>query len=228
MSQSYSNEMIKCAVEGMEELRKVEVVKMNSPNTVKYRGLVTRRDRERLHGHPSLAIWFTGLSGSGKSTIAHVVEKHLHDKGMSTYVFDGDNVRHGLCSDLGFSPEDRAENLRRIGEMLKLFLDAGVICLAAFISPMRSDRERVRKIVGPENFIEVYVSCPLEVCEQRDVKGLYAKARRGEITHYTGISAPYEPPENPDLVLETDRCTIDECVQKVLLLLRKRGVPCIP
>lgn len=200
------------------------MTKMNSPNTVQHRSLVTRRDRERLHGHPSLAVWFTGLSGSGKSTIAHKVEKHLHDKGVSTYVFDGDNVRHGLCGDLGFSLEDRAENLRRIAEVIKLFLDAGIICLAAFISPMRSDRERVRQIVGPENFVEVYVSCPVEICEQRDVKGLYARARRGEIPYYTGISAPYEAPENPDLVLETDRCGIDECVEQVLAFLKNKGV----
>lgn len=192
---------------------------MHSPYTVCHTCLITRQNRERLHGHKSLVVWFTGLSGSGKSTIAHLVEKRLHDQGVSTYVFDGDNVRHGLCGDLSFSPEARAENIRRIGEMVKLFLDAGILCLTAFISPMRADRERVRRIVGPENFVEVFVNCPLEVCEQRDVKGLYKLAREGKIKNYTGVSAPYEAPEKPDLVLETDKCGLDECVEKVMAII---------
>lgn len=190
---------------------------MHSPNTICHKCLVTREDREKLNRHKSLVLWFTGLSGSGKSTIAHLVEKRLHDQGLRTYVFDGDNVRHGLCGDLSFSPEGRAENIRRIGEMTRLFLDAGILCLTAFISPMRADRERVRHIVGPECFVEIYVKCPLEVCEQRDVKGLYKLARQGKIKNYTGVSAPYEPPEQPDLVLKTDQCTIDECVNQVLI-----------
>ncbi|SMP81644.1 adenylylsulfate kinase [Desulfonatronum zhilinae] len=196
---------------------------MHTPNTVCPKCLVSREDRERLHGHKSCLVWFTGLSGSGKSTIAHLVEKRLHDQGRSTYVFDGDNVRHGLCGDLSFSPEGRAENIRRIGEMVKLFLDAGILCLAAFISPMRADRERVRQIVGPENFIEIYVRCPLEVCEGRDVKGLYKLARQGKIKNYTGVSAPYEAPDKPDLVLKTYQCSIEECVDQVLSILLTRN-----
>lgn len=191
---------------------------MHSPNTVGHKSLVSRVDRERLNGHRSLVFWFTGLSGSGKSTIAHLVERRLHEAGRRTYVFDGDNVRYGLCGDLGFSAGDRAENLRRIAEMVKLFLDAGVICLAAFISPLRADRELVRQLVGAENFREIYVDCPLKVCESRDVKGLYAKARAGLINEYTGISAPYEPPYKPDLVLETNDHSLEQCVARVLRL----------
>jgi adenylylsulfate kinase len=144
------------------------------------------------------------------------VEERLHNLGMRTYVFDGDNVRHGLCGDLSFSPEGRAENLRRIGEMTRLFLDAGIVCLTAFISPLREDREKVRDIVGRDDFIEIYVKCPLEVCEQRDVKGLYKLARAGKIKNYTGISAPYEEPENADLVVESHQCAIDECVETIV------------
>jgi len=194
---------------------------MHSPNTFCHKCLVSRKDREKRYGHPSFALWFTGLSSSGKSTIAHLVEKRLFDEGYHTYTFDGDNVRHGLCGDLGFSEADRAENLRRIAEMIKLFLDAGIICLAAFISPLRAHRERVRQIVGPENFVEIYVKCPLEVCESRDVKGLYKKARAGLIPNYTGISAPYEEPENPDLVLETDKFSPAQCVEQVLRYINK-------
>lgn len=189
---------------------------MNSPNTVVYRGKIDRSSRERLNNHSSRLFWFTGLSGSGKSTLAHLVEERLHTLGMRTYVFDGDNVRHGLCGDLSFSPEGRAENLRRIGEMTRLFLDAGIVCLTAFISPLREDREKVREIVGRNDFIEVYVRCPLEVCEQRDVKGLYKLARAGKIKNYTGISAPYEEPENADLVVDSHRCAIDECVDRIV------------
>lgn len=195
---------------------------LRSPNTVRHVGLVSRQDRERLHGHKSFVLWFTGLSGSGKSTIAHQVEKRLYDQGLSAYVLDGDNVRHGLCGDLSFTPEARAENLRRTAEVTKLFLDAGIICLTAFISPLRADRNRVRRIVGAEDFVEIYVSCPLEVCEARDVKGLYKLAREGKIENYTGISAPYEPPENPHLVLETDKLDVEICVEKVIEFVRAR------
>lgn len=167
-------------------------------------------------------LWFTGLSGSGKSTIAHLLEKRLFDEGFHTYTFDGDNVRHGLCGDLGFSESDRAENIRRISEMIKLFLDAGIVCLAAFISPLKSYRAKVREIVGGNDFVEIYVKCPLEVCEQRDVKGLYKKARAGLIQNYTGISAPYEEPENPDIVIETDKMNPDECVEQIITLIRSR------
>ncbi len=180
---------------------------------------VTRECRERLNGHKSVVVWFTGLSGSGKSTLAHAVEEVLHRQGCRTFVLDGDNVRRGLCADLGFSPEDRRENLRRIAEMARLFLEAGVITLAAFISPMCADRERVKKIVGAENFLEVYVRCPVEVCEARDVKGMYRRARTGQIRDFTGISAPYEPPEAPALVVDTDRNDLAECVEQVLRIL---------
>ncbi|MGE5467403.1 MAG: adenylyl-sulfate kinase [Ignavibacteria bacterium] len=196
----------------------------NDKNLVWHHAAVTRADRERLNGHRAAVVWFTGLSGAGKSTLAHAVEAALFARGCRTFVFDGDNVRHGLCADLGFSAEDRSENLRRIGEMARLFLDAGVVGLAAFISPMRADRERVRRIVAAENFLEVFVSCPLEVCESRDVKGMYRRARRGEIKEFTGVSAPYEAPEEPGLVLDTDRLSIDECVARVLDRLKAMGV----
>lgn len=160
-----------------------------SPDTVPYRGKIRRAEREHLLGQQSMVLWFTGLSGSGKSTIAHAVEEKLHEAGRLTYVFDGDNVRHGLCRDLGFGPEDRAENLRRISEMVRLFLDAGIICLTAFISPLRANRQRCRQLIDCDRFFEIYVKCPLEVCEQRDVKGLYKLARAGKIKKYTGVSA---------------------------------------
>jgi adenylylsulfate kinase len=185
---------------------------------------VNRSRREQMNGHKSLILWFTGLSGSGKSTLAHAVEEALHELGCRTFVFDGDNVRHGLCSDLGFSAEDRAENIRRIGEMAKLFTEAGVIALTAFISPYRADRERVRSLVAPEDFIEIYCRCPLEICEQRDVKGLYAKARQGLIKDFTGISSAYEAPENPDLLLDTGSLPLKDCVTQVLALLKNRGI----
>ncbi|MCW7755281.1 adenylyl-sulfate kinase [Desulfobotulus sp. H1] len=186
------------------------------PNTVPYRGRVTCNHREALLRQKGLALWFTGLSGSGKSTIAHAVEDKLYNMGKLTYVFDGDNVRHGLCRDLSFSPEGRAENIRRISEMIKLFLDAGIICLSAFISPLKTDRERARTIIDCGRFFEIYVKCPLEVCEERDVKGLYKLAREGKIKNYTGVSAPYDPPENPDLVLETDKVPVDKCIDIVM------------
>lgn len=185
---------------------------------------VTRQRREALNRHRGIVVWFTGLSGAGKSTIAHEVEEALHRSGCRTFVFDGDNVRHGLCSDLGFSVEDRRENIRRIGEMVKLFLDAGIIALAAFISPFRSDREWVRSLVGRENFIEIYCRCPVEVCESRDVKGFYEKARRGEISDYTGMSSPYEEPLQPDLALDTHILSLEDCVAQVVSLLRRREI----
>jgi adenylylsulfate kinase len=177
--------------------------------------LVTREMREALNGHKSLVLWFTGLPSSGKSTIAHTLEKKLYDLGIRTYTFDGDNIRHGLCSDLGFTPEDRAENLRRVAEVIKLFLDAGLVVLCAFVSPFKKDRERVRKIVGEENFIEIYCRCPVEVCKTRDSKGFYQKAEKGEIKNYTGISAPYEEPENPDIILDTHILNVEESVERV-------------
>lgn len=196
----------------------------SSENVVWHQSAVTRERRERLNGHRAVNLWFTGLSGSGKSTLAHAVEERLYELGCRTFVFDGDNVRHGLCGDLSFSLEDRHENIRRIGEMVNLFLQAGVIALTAFISPMRSDRQRVRDIIGEEEFIEVYCRCPLEVCEQRDVKGMYKKARAGEIKNYTGISSPYEEPAQPALILDSGSRPLAECVDAVIHMLRERKV----
>ncbi|WP_022950094.1 adenylyl-sulfate kinase [Methylohalobius crimeensis] len=181
-----------------------------------HQATVSRQDREQINGHRSFILWFTGLSGAGKSTLAHRVEELLYLRSCRTYVFDGDNVRHGLCSDLGFSPEERHENIRRIGEMSKLFIDAGVIALTAFISPFRRDREMVRSLVDEGDFIEIYCAAPLKVCEQRDVKGLYEKARRGEIKNFTGISSPYEPPENPEIMVESGSDSLDTCARKIL------------
>lgn len=197
---------------------------MKSPHVIRHREAVSRPRRETQNGHMSVNLWFTGLSGSGKSTLAHAVEERLHLMGCRTYVFDGDNVRHGLCGDLGFSLKDRSENMRRIAEMVDLFLDAGVISLTAFISPLIADREQVRKIIGSENLIEVYCNCSLEICEERDVKGLYKKARKGEIKNYTGISSPYEPPEHPDIDLDTGNRPLLECVNTIINELRERGL----
>ena len=194
------------------------------PDIVWHQAGVSRWQRECQNGHRAVNLWFTGLSGSGKSTLAHAVEERLHAMGCRTFVFDGDNVRHGLCRDLGFSLEERAENIRRIAEMVRLFLEAGVISLTAFISPLRQDREHVRRLVGRENFIEIYCRCPLDICEKRDVKGLYQKARAGLVKNYTGISSPYEEPEHPDLILESGADSLEECVEAVLGLLKEQGV----
>jgi len=184
-------------------------------NICRYSGEIKRGNWECLNGHKSVVFWFTGLSGAGKSTIAHGVEKKLFDLGIRVKVFDGDNVRHGLCGDLSFSPEARTENIRRISEVAKLFIDNGTVCLCAFISPLRSDRERVRSIVGSDNFHEVYISCSVEECERRDVKGYYKMAREGKIKNYTGISAPYEAPVEPELTLETEGLTVQDSVKRV-------------
>jgi adenylylsulfate kinase len=196
---------------------------LQSSNTVWHHATVTRARREAANGHKSAVLWFTGLSGAGKSTIAHATEECLHQIGCRTYVLDGDNVRHGLCGDLGFSIEDRHENIRRIGEMSKLFADAGIITLTAFISPLRADRDRVRRLAG-DDFIEIYCRCPIEVCEERDAKGLYKKARAGEIKDFTGVSSPYEEPDNPELVLDSSRMTIEESVAVVMAYLQARGI----
>jgi adenylylsulfate kinase len=193
-----------------------------SSNTVWQESLVKRAQREALNGHGGVLLWFTGLSGAGKSSLARAVEAQLHALGIRTYVLDGDNVRHGLCGDLGFSIGDRSENIRRIGEVGKLFVDAGVVVLAAFISPMRQDRERVRQLLGPGDFIEVYCQCPVEVCETRDVKGLYKRARAGEVKEFTGISAPYEEPQAPELTIETSKFNLEQSVQQVLNVLKSR------
>src|SRR6516225_8561163 len=179
-------------------------------------GKVTVEQRELRNGHLGCVLWLTGLSGSGKSTIATELERELFNLGRHVYVLDGDNIRHGLCSDLGFSPKDRTENIRRIGEVAKLFGDAGVICVTAFISPYRADRDLVRKIIPRDRFIEVFVNAPLDVCEQRDPKGLYAKARAKEIKEFTGISAPYESPLKPEIELRTDQLTVAESVARMV------------
>jgi adenylylsulfate kinase len=184
---------------------------------------VTRLDRERVYGHRSVILWLTGLSGSGKSSIAHRLEKRLTERAAIAYVLDGDNVRHGVTSDLGFSPEDRMENIRRIGEVAKLFVDSGVIILCAFISPLRVQRRRVRELVGKGDFVEVYVRASLAVCEERDPKGLYKKARAGEIPDFTGISAPYETPERSEVTVDTERQSVDESTNQVLAYLDAAG-----
>jgi adenylylsulfate kinase len=193
-----------------------------SDNVVWHQATVTRDRREKLNGHKSFVLWFTGLSGSGKSTIAHAVEEQLHQMSCRTFVFDGDNVRHGLCSDLGFGEEDRKENIRRIGEMTHLFVQAGGIAMTAFISPFIAERRRVRALFKDREFVEVYCDCSLKVCEQRDVKGLYAKARAGLIPNYTGISSPYEVPESAEIAVNTDQETLQESVDKVLNYLRRQ------
>lgn len=199
-------------------------IKLNNNNVVWHRVLVNRTDREKLNGHRSAVLWFTGLSGSGKSTLAHAVEERLYRMGCRTFVFDGDNVRHGLNQDLGFSAADRQENIRRIGEMVKLFVQAGVIGLAAFISPFRAGRRQVRELLNRDDFLEIYCRCPVEVCEQRDTKGLYRRARSGEIDNYTGISSPYEEPEHPDLILDTHGQSLEDCIQQVLNLMIQRQI----
>ncbi|MEO5702661.1 MAG: adenylyl-sulfate kinase [Gammaproteobacteria bacterium] len=196
----------------------------HSPNIRRHQASVTRQRRAALNGHESVILWFTGLSGAGKSTIAHAVEEKLYHMGCRTFVFDGDNVRHGLCADLGFTAQDREENVRRVSEMAKLFNEAGVIALTAFISPFRADRKRARELVPEGDFIEIYCRCSLAVCEQRDVKGLYAKTRAGEIKEFTGISSPYEAPEQPELILDTDQLPLEDCVNRVVDLLLSKSI----
>jgi adenylylsulfate kinase len=186
-----------------------------SSNVIWYQAIVGRQDREKLNKHRGAALWFTGLSGSGKSTLAHAVEKRLYEMNVRTYVLDGDNVRHGLCGDLGFSDVARRENIRRIGEVSKLFVDAGMIVLTAFISPFRSDRRQVRKILGGR-FVEIYCDCPLNICESRDVKGLYKRARAGEVKEFTGISSPYEAPEAAEITVNTNMLSLHESTQKIV------------
>jgi len=193
-------------------------------NIVWHHATVTRERRNQQNSHKSVVLWFTGLSGSGKSTLAHAIEEQLHQQGCKTFVLDGDNIRHGLSSDLSFSEQDRKENLRRIGEVSKLFVEAGVIVLTAFISPFRKDREWVRSLMTHGDFLEIYVDCPIEVCENRDMKGLYRKARAGEVKEFTGISSPYEPPERSELTVNTEKEALDESVQKILNLLSERSI----
>lgn len=192
-------------------------------NLQRHEGSITRVDRERILGQRGAVVWFTGLSGSGKSTLARALEERLAAAGRLAYVLDGDNVRHGLCADLGFSPADRTENIRRIGHVAALMADAGALVLTAFISPYRADRAQVRAIVG-EHFLEVFVDAPIEVCESRDPKGLYRKARQGQIAEFTGVTAPYEAPERPELHVRAGTAPIGDSVERVLALLTQRGL----
>ncbi|HQV30510.1 MAG TPA: adenylyl-sulfate kinase [Calditrichia bacterium] len=199
-------------------------MKQKATNITWHEGNIKKTDRERLNGQRGVCLWFTGLSGSGKSVIANQVQNLLFEKGHRTYVLDGDNIRFGLNKDLGFSPQDRTENIRRIGEVAKLFVDAGMVTGTAFISPYREDRDTVRQLMPEGDFLEVYVKCDLEVCEQRDPKGLYKKARAGEIPNFTGISAPYEAPENPELVVDTSvQDDITKNAQIVIDFLEEKG-----
>jgi adenylylsulfate kinase len=199
------------------------VTERKSTNITWHEGHISRRDRETLLGQRGATVWLTGLSGSGKSTIAVAAEGALVERGRVSYVLDGDNVRHGLNKNLGFSPEDRTENIRRIGEVARLFTDAGVIVFTSFISPYRADRDAVRALMEEGDFIEVHVDASVETCEERDVKGLYVKARAGEIPEFTGISAPYEAPERPELVLDTNRQTVEESVSALVRHLEEKG-----
>ena len=196
-----------------------------SLHTVTHNFKIKKSQRETLHGHKAYLLWFTGLSGSGKSTLANLVEIELHKKRLSTYILDGDNVRQGINKDLSFAPKDRSENIRRIAEISNLMLDAGVITLAAFVSPYKKDREVVKQIVGPDKFIEIYVNTTLAACERRDVKGLYKKARAGEIKNMTGISAPYQAPIHPDLEVVTDGQPIEQSVKTILEFINKKLKP---
>jgi adenylylsulfate kinase len=196
----------------------------NGHHIVWHHATVTRERRQLQNGHKSAILWFTGLSGAGKSTLAHAVEEALHQRGCRTFVLDGDNVRHGLCADLGFSDADRKENIRRIGEVAKLMVESGTIVLTAFISPFREDRRAVRKLFPHGVFIEVYCDCSLEVCEGRDLKGVYQKARRGEVSHFTGISSPYEIPENPEITIKTDTQPLKESVQQIIEYLNGKAI----
>ena len=194
----------------------------NDKNIVWHDTNVRKEDREALLQQQGVVLWFTGLSGSGKSTVANAVEKKLNEAGRLTYLLDGDNIRHGLNKDLGFTLSDRIENIRRIAEVSKLFVDAGVLTLTAFISPLREERQNVRQLLG-DRFIEVFVDCSLAVCESRDPKGLYKKARSGEIKNFTGIDSPYEKPLNPEIVVRTDLKVVDECADDIIAYLNAKG-----
>ena len=206
------------------ERQEIILAELKSTNITWHQSEIDQAAREELLQQKGCVIWFTGLSGSGKSTVANQVAAHLHQSGRITYVLDGDNIRHGLNKNLGFSPEDRQENIRRIGEVAKLFADAGLITTTAFISPYRQDRDAVRDIMSPDRFIEVFVDCPLEVCESRDPKGLYKKARAGELKGFTGIDAPYEAPQSPELVVNTNELDLVGCTEQVIAYLMEHGL----
>jgi len=197
---------------------------MKSSNIIYHQASVTRQRRNKLNNHRSIVLWFTGLSGSGKSTIAHALEEKLFQKGCRTFVLDGDNVRHGLNSNLDFSEKGRTENIRRISEVSKLMMESGLIVMTAFISPFNKDRDEARKLISNDDFIEIYCKASLETCEARDVKGLYKRARAGEIKNYTGIDSPYEKPEKPELVIDTDQQSLEESISNILAFLKSNGV----
>jgi len=210
------------AAEGTDAAQDTDAAK--ATNIVWHHSTVSRAARQHQRGHRSAILWFTGLSGAGKSTLANAVNSALFEQGLACYVLDGDNVRHGLCKDLGFSDADREENIRRIGEVAKLFVDAGVVALTAFVSPFKADRDRVRALVEPGDFIEIHCAADLDICERRDTKGLYARARAGEIKDFTGISSPYEAPDNPELRIDTGSHGLDSCVTRVLAHLEGAGI----
>lgn len=199
------------------------MTKVRATNITWHKGHVSRDDREKMLGQKGVTVWLTGLSASGKSTIAFTLEHALSERGHLAYVLDGDNIRHGLNKNLGFSPEDREENIRRIGEVAKLFTDAGAIAITSFISPYKGDRDKVRALMAPGDFIEVFVECPVAVCSERDPKGLYKKAMAGEIQNFTGVNAPYEAPDKPELVIHSDKCTVQEAAVMLIELLEKNG-----
>ena len=195
----------------------------NSEKNIKWHEVsIDRKKLEKMRGHKGMVLWFTGLSGSGKSTLANALNETLHFKGISTYVLDGDNIRHGLCKDLGFSDSDREENIRRIGEVANLFMNAGIVAITAFVSPFKADRDKARSIIGNNDFIEIYCAASLSVCEKRDTKGFYKKARLGEIKEFTGISSPYEIPENPEITIDTGNIGLKDSVQKIINYLDKK------
>ena len=197
----------------------------SSEKSIKWHELsIDRKKLEAMHGHKGMVIWFTGLSGAGKSTLANALNEALHLKGISTYVLDGDNIRHGLCKDLGFSDSDREENIRRIGEVANLFMDAGIVAITAFVSPFKADRDKVRSIIGNNDFIEIYCAADLSVCEKRDTKGLYKKARLGEIKEFTGISSPYEIPENPEISINTGTIALTDSVKQIIDYLNENNL----
>ena len=197
---------------------------MKSSNIIYHQATVTRQRRNKLNNHRSIVLWFTGLSGAGKSTLAHSLEERLFQKGCSTFVLDGDNIRHGLNSNLDFSEAGRTENIRRISEVSKLMLESGLIVMTAFISPFSKDRNEARKLITSDDFVEIYCKASLEKCESRDVKGLYKRARAGEIKNYTGIDSPYEIPENPELIIDTDNQSLEDSVATILEFLELNGI----
>ena len=200
---------------------------MNNPNLENTKNIkwhdssISRHHLESLRGHKGMVLWFTGLSGSGKSTLANALNENLHSKKISTYLLDGDNIRYGLCKDLGFSDKDREENIRRIGEVANLFMNAGIVTITAFVSPFKSDRDKVRKIIG-KDFIEIFCAANIEICEKRDTKGLYKRARKGEIDNFTGISSPYEVPNNPEIIVETGSLTLNASVKQIMKYLDEK------